>query len=490
MFCSKCGNQVADGERFCAKCGNQVAEFVQPVVNGAAVVNNDVQAQPVNVPPVNAQPVNWAAQNNGTVNAKKLSPKMLGGLIAACAGAFLLLVIVVAAVLFYKPTVKLNKYLSVEFNGYDTVGTATYTFDYSAFYEDWGEKLKVNKSAVKKYLKEELGSLYGEEFLQEILDQYTLDPAGTFSDEIYGSLDKYDRLSNGDTVIFTWSVDEESLEKFFKCNVKFSDKEFEVEGLADIQKYDPFTTVEVEFYGMSPNASASINHISYPDESGYLYYSLDRYDGLKNGDTVTVTVQLNTSEERFAELYGKIPYPMEKTYTVEGLASYITDISEISEDLIQQMQSQSEDVIRSYVANNWESEVTLEELSYLGNYFLSRKTSSSYTDTRVYMVYRLTAKQTMETESGTVVENVESYYYVSFYNPMIDTDGSGKVDITNYGTPSWDGFTVETDYVDPDSWWGNTYSYYYRGFESLEKLYNEVVTKNLEYYNHQDNVTE
>lgn len=31
MFCSRCGNQVAEGSAFCAHCGNQVAPAVTPI---------------------------------------------------------------------------------------------------------------------------------------------------------------------------------------------------------------------------------------------------------------------------------------------------------------------------------------------------------------------------------------------------------------------------------------------------------------------------
>ena len=96
----------------------------------------------------------------------------------------------------------------------------------------------------------------------------------------------------------------------------------------------------------------------------------------------------------------------------------------------------------------------------------------------------------METEDeGTVIEDVDIYYYVQFTNLMTEEDGSGAVDITNYSVPG-NRFTIETEHLRSSGWWSSYFTFSYYGFENLDSLYNEVVTKNLENYAHEDNVTE
>ncbi len=475
MFCSKCGNQIADGQKFCTKCGAPVPGTEAP----AAEVTKTAEVAKSATPVTKTQGTN-ALKDFITKN------KMMVILVAIA----VLIIILLAMITFQKPTLKLDKYVTVEFSGYDSVGKATYAFDYTAFEKDYQGKIKINKSAIKKQLKEELGDVEIDGIYKAMVAEYESRPMAMLKQGISGSLDTSTGLSNGDTVKYVWSFDEEDISSIFNCKLKYKEElEFEVEGLKAIQMFDPFAGVIVEFSGMSPNANANINRDYNSEESGYLNYSLDKYNELKNGDTVTVTVELNTDEARFAEKFGKLPSPLTKTYTVEGLAAYIKDVSEVSEDLLKQMQSQAEDVINSYVAKTWNAEVSLEELTYLGNYFLTRK-DTSYNDTRFYAVYRLTAKQEMATvDQGTIVENVDSYYYVCFHNPMIDTDGSGAVDISYYDTPSTS-FTVETGYLKSTGWWNDYFDYTYRGYDSLDKLKNDVVTKNLEYYNHQDNASE
>jgi len=46
-------------------------------------------------------------------------------------------------------TVDLNKYMTIEVTGYDSRGTAKYTFDRKSFIEDYSDKIKINsKKAV------------------------------------------------------------------------------------------------------------------------------------------------------------------------------------------------------------------------------------------------------------------------------------------------------------------------------------------------------
>ncbi len=482
MFCSNCGKELTKGEKFCSKCGTPATGAEQ---NSAPVAASGAAAAPVakteTKPEVKAAPEK--KEKKETKEKKKGSFKakaILFGILA---------VGVVVLICMYKPTVRLDRYIDVEFTGYDTVGSASYTIDYASLREDYADKIKINKSALKKELKQELGELYSKEFVENMIDNYLGDPMSMFTSEVYGSLDTYSGLSNGDVVTFTWDIDKESMEKIFNCKVKCNGKEFKVKGLEDIEQFDPFQSVTVEYYGMAPHASASVNRDYSSDMSNYLYFSLDKSDSLKNGDVVTVKAEISIDESRFAEMFGVLPSPKEKQYTVEGLSSYILNADEMPDDLVQKMQTQSEDIIKAYAANNWDEEVTLAECSYLGNYFLTRKDNNYSTDVRVYMVYKLVAQQEMETEDqGVIIEDTTCYYYVCFYNPMLEADGNGAVDITRYETP-WDSFEVKTGYKIPNSW-GSEYNYYYRGYESMAKLENAVVTKNLEYYNHQDNITE
>lgn len=475
MFCSKCGTEITEG-MFCPKCGTKIAEEAK------------VEKQPDSQMTESAQQAIPAANQVQSAENKKspMNAKVIGGIIAAVV-VFLAVVIVICT---HKPTINLNKYVTVNYQGYDTLGRATVTVDWNTIEEDYGKKIKVNKSALKKDMKKELGGDYSNTIFGDIIDDY-LDESTVdlLSACVSGSLDRSNGLSNGDEVIYSWECSDEEVEKYLGCKLKYSDITFTVSDLEQVGTFNPFDGVTLSYSGVAPNGKASISYEYENDYNYYLNYQLDKKDGLSNGDTVTLTVSISGSEESFVEYYGELPSPMEQTYTVEGLMAYIDSAENIPDDLMISMQNQAEDIIKAQVANNWKENVSLKSLVYMGNYFLTSK-GNQWNQNRCALVYKLTAEETMDTEDeGTVIEDKDIYYYVQFSDLMTEEDGTGAVDITNYSVTN-NSFTVETEHIKSSGWWSEYYKFYYHGFEDLATLYNEVVTKNLEGYAHEDNVTE
>ncbi len=469
MFCAKCGSEIKGKEKFCPNCGAALTKS-----KGKATATDATQAGVAEK----------KAENKDAKKKKKLSWKVKFILL----GIAVVLVAILA--LLYEPTVRLNKYLSVEFYGYDGAGRASYSFDYAKFSEDYDDRLRVKKSAIKKYVKDIWGDELSKEELNERVDWYVERPTELLRQSFSGSLDKGSDLSNGDVVTYTWSVEEETVERFFRCKIDYKDKEYKVKKLEDIDTFDPFENVTVEFYGKAPDGKVTVNRENASEMENNLGFYFDKSEGLQNGDTVTATVNMYYSSDTFAEEYGMLPYPREKTFTVEGLSSYILDADDISKELLEQMQEQAEDNIQSYAANYWSDEVSIKKISYIGNYFLTSKQNyySSSGNTYVYLVYKVSADLKLNTEEkGEITEATDFYYYTRFSDPMLEADGTCTVDIANYYTSS-DGFTLNTGYNEKGGW--GTYDFYFRGYESLEKLEEAVVTRNLEYYNHQDNIEE
>ncbi len=495
MFCPKCGAEVIDGD-FCPKCGTRVSDNAsgnQSDSNTGYVQSTPTQA-PVSQP---AQPVQAPQQKGNT-------SRTIGLVMAIGAIAIVAVIALIVIVKNHRVSVKLDDYLKVEFEGYDSLGQAKATFDWESFEKDYAGKIKIDKAALKKYLKSELdedlfsdkaSSAMVNEYLEEVLES---GPAPIIEDYISGDfdLDKDKNLSNGDEVTVTWDISEddiEEMESFMKCRFKYSDEgmTFPVIGLEQVGTFDPFETVEITYSGIAPNGNASLDY-----DSGkygyYLNYNISKSSGLSNGDTVTVTVKMSSSEESFVEEYGVLPSPTEKTYTVDGLMEYISTAADIPDKLMSDMQSQAEDIINSMAAKNWNDEVSIKSLTYLGNYYLTNKRDDAWSElNRCCLVYKITATMDViedETEKEIAIDQ-DVYYYVTFSDLMKEEDGTGAVDISRYSTPS-SSFKVDTGIKVLNTWWDNTYQYTYYGFETVDKLYNEVVTKNLETYSHEDNVVE
>ena len=91
MFCSKCGNQLKDGDRFCAKCGAAVLKQFEPQENPAA---EPVCSQAPVTGRAEAQPVNYQA----VASVQKKSKK--GLIIGLSLGGVMLAVILAVALIF------------------------------------------------------------------------------------------------------------------------------------------------------------------------------------------------------------------------------------------------------------------------------------------------------------------------------------------------------------------------------------------------------
>lgn len=187
------------------------------------------------------------------------------------------------------------------------------------------------------------------------------------------------------------------------------------------------------------------------------------------------------------EKYGAIPAATEKTYTVEGLNEYVTDSDGLTDSVLVSLQNQAEDVLNAYIAKSWDSEcVTLKGMSYLGYYILTPKNKDNYGVSQdvIILPYQVTSHNHFEDDKGQVYDaDVSYYWYIAFRNVSKDADGNIAGGLDDYYTANAS-FDVKTGL--DDGWWEKYWSY--DGYQTLDELYSNAVTRNVEDYNHQDNV--
>ena len=270
-----------------------------------------------------------------------------------------------------------------------------------------------------------------------------------------------------------------------KCKIKYKNDSYTVSGLTELETFDAFAGLEVEFSGISPNGNANINYTG-SGLSTYDFYC-DKVNGLSNGDTIVVSINEDRIEY-YAENMGQVPEKLEQEYTVTGLSSYISTISEVNEAGLSLMQQQASDVFSAYIAQNWGDGEALENFTYIGNYLLTTKSSDSYwgNNNALYIVYKAQVRNDYSYDGDTYNKLNDLYWYICFENVMVDSDGNLTVDITNYRTPN-DRFTVDSGVS--NGWW-NTQSWSYYGYQTLDDLYRKVVAANMDTYNHEDNIDE
>ena len=520
-FCGNCGTQVGDDADFCPNCGQklkgemeQPAEQAAPVQEQPAEQETPVQEQPAEQAapvqeqpaeqetPVQEQPAEQAApvqeqpqqgqfqsqpqqgqfqgqpqqgqfqgrpqQGQFQGQPQQARPpkkpfkmtKQLWALLIAVIAVVVVAIVALVVVKNQKKKVNINDYISVEYNGYETAGTAYVDFDETGFSEAvikaQGKKLK-NVKSLDDLDWSDLTDLMGSSNW-DLIDSITFDVKPD-SD-----------LSNGDVVTVTASWNED-YEKKAGVKILSKEQEFTVEGLEEVKEVDPFEDIEVTFSGTPPYVYPNWTNNSDDDYLRYLWFNFEDYDSLDVGDTVTLTV--DESEEN-ALANGYKFTQTSKEYTVSGVDSYVTSAADISADNLDSMKNEATDVLDAYFANN-NSYIGNSGFSYEGSYYLVAKNSDTWGDTNVlYLVFSTTVTSAENAFEPTVV-----YFPVKYTNIMALSDGSQS--FNTYG--DIEGYTdLEYD----DGW------YNVDGYTDGAQMFNDlVVTQKVDYtYEVTDNLTQ
>lgn len=390
------------------------------------------------------------------------------GIVCGAAAAVLLLIIILIATA--KPTIDLNKFATVEFKGYNTVGTATLKLDRDGLKKKYGDKIKLKNINDTEYA-------------------LLLGFGSTSSDILMSAadakLDNKKNLKNGDKVVLTWSGNKKSLEKAFGVKLKLNDKKFTVKDLKEVGKFDPFDGLAVEFSGLDGQGTATVNKTNASEKSHAkdISYSFSESTKLTNGGKVTVKISNTEDLDYYISKFGEIPTVTEKEFTVSGLSGYLTSANDINKDDLEKIKKQSEDVFKAQYANK--NECSVNKLTYLGNYFLSSKDDKKHSFMNsLYVVYKL--EVAVNDPNYEVNETVVTYSAVQFKDVMISSDKKLTSDFTK-ATAITNSFNKSLDVKKADAnVKSRSYSLY--GFEDVDKMYAKLVTSNLTYFNSENNV--
>lgn len=314
-----------------------------------------------------------------------------------------------------------------------------------------------------------------------------VDDSFPYDSDVYFEVSPTDGLSDGDEVtVFAranyWSSSDLTdyfIQQYGKAPETL-EKTFTVDGLGEGESFDPFDYIELSIEGISPEGRLSCN---IKEQSGIMdgvTADISQTSGLANGDDVTVTLTYGYDSDdtylrsRWAE-QGMTPTATQKTYTVEGLPAYVTQLDQITDDALASMKSQAEDTFRANVAGDWRHPDSLVGMNYLGAYLLTPKSGDFYVshENVVYLVYSIDVGPI--TESDKSYDGFTYYYYTAFYD-LTATDDYCDVDISSYNK-------ANSRFEGPNR-------LYYNGYETLDALYSSCVTENLENYNYESSVAE
>ena len=390
MFCSKCGTENADGAKFCKGCGVELAV--------APKQETDVKKDETNV------------KETETIK-KGISPKLIG--IAAAIVAALVVFLMITS----KPTIDLSKYTKIETSGYDGYGQARAVVDWEAIRSKYGKKLKFEGDAKAEY-------------------DGVMTPMDLLEGSVKISFDENNgKLTNGDKVAYTWTVDEK-LSEMLNCKVKYKDGSVKAKNLTEVAKFDPFKDLTVTFEGVSPGGRVKVEYTGDVLETKDFTYDEDAV--VANGGTVKISLK-KQEMSYYAEKYGKIPAMSEKEYEVTGLDEMLASIDDIDDAFAAKLHKETEDSIRSYISAvdyDWK-EANVESVEPAG-YFLvvpnyeNERVSDKVAYSMVYDVEKVTISfealdeyDMMDTEFTSTLHDgkVTVYYAKKFSNVVKGQDG-------------------------------------------------------------------
>lgn len=474
MRCRVCGSNNEDGSKFCWNCGNKLTEQSETrssSVNQPGIQQNsgDVQHNQVGTPPKQVRMpqrqvppggFDWengkkmaeerlqkgkniadgcvgqlkrVAENQTITDKLKKISKKTWGIIGACVALVLVLLIVIA---LHKPTVNLNDYLKVTYGGYDGGGVAYTEIDWNSMKEDFENKISYKRGMAQT----------GGMTPIDIIMEYT-------NANIEG---KNEKLSNGDKVSYTWKVDKDAIAKLIKCKIKYSDGSKKVSGLKEMELFDPFKNLKVTFSGVEPNGEADIEYNG--DMLSEYDFTCDKTSGLKNGDKIKIS--LTEDAGYYVDQYNKAPSVLEKEYKVKNLGKYLSKIKEVDTDGMNYARAKAQKSISDMV-DYWSEDVTLDKVSYAGDYLQVAKDSDDYTKNYYGVIYQINAH--IQPDGGQR-KDVVSYYSMKFENVIVGGDGKCEIDLDEYDVP-YDDFSVEVTSGDLSSG-----SYSFDGYQTLEEL--------------------
>lgn len=243
---------------------------------------------------------------------------------------------------------------------------------------------------------------------------------------------------------------------------------------------DPTPYLSVEFSGMSGEGAASWNFDSegfaaacgdgVEDAAGLAACvdgSLDKAEGLSNGDTVTF--QWNCDAETAQQEHNAVLAPEDAAFTVEGLDEWVTALDQIGQTDWDTLAAAGEEALRQKEGD------AILSADCLGGYMLVRQDFSSEMVDVHNMLYAAYKVQAQLPDGSTL-----TYYAGVGFGDLV-LHGDGSVEATgDYGFLAYGNIDVKVN--------GDYYNF--TGFETLEDMNTECIDGYSGMYSVESNVTE
>ena len=162
----------------------------------------------------------------------------------------------------------------------------------------------------------------------------------------------------------------------------------------------------------------------------------------------------------------------EVTYPVTGLEYYVSELSQITDTALSQMQAKAEEEFSAYVARSWGEESTLDSFSYAGSYLLTPQDPDSHLGNPNLLALIFHGAATIDYTTSSGDQNFKAdqdfYWYATFKNLTVGADGENVFDVDDCITSLNDSFQVLADNIQSSC--GMPMVWTFKGYETVEDL--------------------
>jgi len=315
----------------------------------------------------------------------------------------------------------LNDYITMKAEGYDGFGEVKLIIDEKRFINDQKDKIRLTDELKKRMKKNGLykaGVPYdwaedGDEAAVELFMEYVFDEIAISNNH---------ELSNGDTVVLSWSPDlwgkeKAQTESLFGVKIAANDITMRVEGLKEIPTFDPFEEYELVLSGCDGYGRVKIV-TGYEDR---IHYEADSASGLSNGDEVTVTasyLDYRMTDKEYFRMFGEIPRVWQKTFRISTLPKHLQTMEWVSPQSLTKLHEKAEEVIFSGLDDD--DGIYTADVRYAGYSFAVRENENYMT-----LIYEVDYDGQFEDYMGRMRTcRMKYYYYVQWEDVGIEEDGT------------------------------------------------------------------
>lgn len=388
--------------------------------NSTALVT-DEQAAPVSVQDTGNSSLPTALEKTGDTdkNDQKTDEQKDGGeprrshpLFYMFAGAAL--IILAAFGVFFlrrnenKESIDPSGYVIFTAEGNDGAGKVSVSFDAERFTEDYGRAVQINRDL---YLK----AGYSEDVLKEeqpaqILAQYLSDSLRVEADQ--------GKLGNGGAVAADIDADEDTLSDIYNVTLTTSEVPFVISGLNKLSSFDPFEGVKIVYSGVSPDASARIVRTGQA-LSDNIPMKLSKSSGIAQGDTITVSLDVQDPEQYCIEKYGRTPLRTSAAYKADSADTWLSDAGQLTGSDLSKLKNSAAAAVSDEVKKDAGSAADKFEISYQGYYLFSGSTTADTKNT-LYLIMQVKADESL---TGDDLTDNTWYACVVYDNVIVKEDG-------------------------------------------------------------------